>query len=288
MPQESAQELKVTAEEVGDWYDQFGDIYHQTLGESVHCGLWFPPDEPHPTSMDLVDLSSRAQDRYTDYLIRTLDPRPGDHILDIGCGTGRSALKLVQQRDARVTGVAISKEQIARANRLATEHALADRLTFEYADAMALPYEDGTFDRAWAIESICHMDRAKALQEAWRVLRPGGDLMVLESVVTGTLTEEDVAVFQGMLASNLPPTLPEFFTLTGDAGFETLEMKDLSANLAMTMNVMALVCHDRKEEFTERFGAEFMEGVIQGLPRAREVVARKTRFFLVLLRKPLA
>ncbi|ARZ69198.1 type 11 methyltransferase [Streptomyces albireticuli] len=288
MPQESAQELKVTADEVGDWYDRFGDIYHETLGESVHCGLWFPPDEPHPTSMDLVDLSSRAQDRYTDYLIETLDPRPGDHVLDIGCGTGRSALRLVQQRDARVTGVAISKEQIARADRLANEHGLTDRLTFAYADAQALPYEDGTFDRAWAVESICHMDRAKALQEAWRVLRPGGDLMVLESVLTGELTAEDTAVFQVMLASNLPPTLPEFFGLVGDAGFETLELKDLSANLAMTMNVMALVCHDRKEEFTERFGAEFMEGVVQGLPKAREVVARKTRFFLVMLRKPLA
>ncbi|MCD9143900.1 SAM-dependent methyltransferase [Streptomyces albireticuli] len=287
MPQEPAQELKVTAEEVGDWYDRFGDIYHRTLGESVHCGLWFPPDAPHPSSMDLVDLSSQAQDRYTDYLIGKLDPRPGDHVLDIGCGTGRSALKLVRQRDVRVTGVAISKEQIARANRLATEHGLTDRLTFEHADAMALPYEDGTFDRAWAVESLCHMDRAKALQEAWRVLRPGGDLLVLESVVTGELTEEDVAVFQVMLAANLPPTLPEFFGLVGDAGFETLETKDLSANLAMTMNVMALVCYDLQEEFTERFGAEFTEGFIRRLPRAREVVARKTRFFLAMLRKPL-
>ncbi|MBT2384062.1 methyltransferase domain-containing protein [Streptomyces sp. ISL-11] len=280
-------ELKVTAGEVGDWYDEFGDIYHETLGESVHCGLWFPPDEPHPTSMDLVDLSSRAQDRYTDYLIETLDPEPGRHVLDIGCGTGRSALRLAQQRDVAVTGISISKEQIARANQLATDHGLAGRLTFEHADAMRMPYGDASFDCAWAVESICHMDRAKALQEAWRVLRPGGDLMVLESVLTAELTEEDTAVFQGMLASNLPPRVPEFFQLVSDSGFEVLEMKDLSANLAMTMNVMALVFHDRREEFAERFGTEFTDTFFAGLPAAREITARKTRFFMIMLRKPL-
>jgi ubiquinone/menaquinone biosynthesis C-methylase UbiE len=288
MTREAAADIQVTADEVGDWYDRFGEIYHLTLGESVHCGLWFPPDAPHPASMDLVDLSSQAQDRYTDYLIQTLNPQADQHVLDIGCGTGRSALRLTEQRGSKVTGVSVSKEQIARANQLARTHGLADRLTFEHADAMRLPYEDASFDAAWAVESLCHMDRAKALSEAWRVLRPGGDLLVLESVLTDELTEDEAAVFEGMLASNLPPRLPEFFQLVGQAGFQTLELKDLSANLAMTMNVMALVCHDRREEFTERFGAEFTETVITSLPRARDVVSRKTRFFLLLLRKPLA
>ncbi|UGQ12343.1 methyltransferase domain-containing protein [Yinghuangia sp. ASG 101] len=281
-------ETTVSPQEVGDWYDEFGDIYHQTLGESVHCGLWFPPDRPQPANLDLVDLSSLAQDRYTDYLIETLDPRPGDHVLDIGCGTGRSALRLTQQRGARVTGVAISRQQIERANKLARDHKLLDKLVFEHADAAQLPYADATFDSAWAVESICHMDRAKALGEAWRVLRPGGVLMVLESVLTDALTEAERAVFDGMLASNLPLRMPEFFGLVDQAGFQTLELKDLSANLAMTMNVMALACHDQREAFTQRFGAEFTDLMIAGLPAARNIVARKTRFFMVLLRKPVA
>ncbi|MFE2044206.1 SAM-dependent methyltransferase [Streptomyces sp. NPDC059477] len=288
MPQGPTSELKVTADQVGDWYDKFGDVYHQTLGESVHCGLWFPPDEPHPGSMDLVALSSQAQDRYTDYLIKTLNPQAHHQVLDIGCGTGRSALRLTEQRGSKVTGVAISKAQIERAGQLARSHGLSDRLVFEHADAMRLPYEDESFDCAWAVESLCHMDREKALNEAYRVLRPGGDLLVLESVLTDELTEAEAAVFDGMLAANLPPRLPEFFELVTRAGFQTLELKDLSANLAMTMNVMELVCHDRREEFTQRFGAEFTELVISSLPRARNVVARKTRFFLLLLRKPLA
>ncbi|EFG04368.1 methyltransferase domain-containing protein [Streptomyces clavuligerus] len=286
MPQELAGELRVTAAQVGAWYDQFGDIYHQTLGESIHCGLWFPPDEPHPARVDLVSLSSEAQDRFTDYLIKTLDPHADQHVLDIGCGTGRSALRLSQQRGAKVTGVAISKVQIEHANRLAETHDLSDRLVFEHADAMHLPYEDESFDSAWAIESLCHMDRAKALREAYRVLRPGGDFLLLESVLTNPLTEAEATSLDTMLAANTPLWLPEFFELITRAGFETLELKDLSANLAMTMNVLELVCHDRREEFTRRFGAEFTELLMAGLPEARNITARKTRFFMLLLRKP--
>ncbi|MGW1072260.1 methyltransferase domain-containing protein [Streptomyces sp. NPDC002537] len=280
--------LQVSADEVGDWYDKFGEVYHLTLGESVHCGLWFPPDAPVPQSMELAAMSSQAQDRYTDYLIESLDPKEGQRLLDIGCGTGRTALKAARQRGVEVTGVSVSKEQIAAANRLAGEHGLTDRLTFEVADAMRLPYEDESFDCAWAVESLCHMDRAKALGEAWRVLKPGGDLMVLESVVTEELTEAETALFETVYAANVPPRLGEFFDLVGGTGFHTLSLKDLSANLAMTMNVFALGVHSRREEFTERFGAEFVDGVIAGLGSAQEVLVRKTRFFMAILRKPLA
>ncbi|MEV4442052.1 methyltransferase domain-containing protein [Streptomyces sp. NPDC049577] len=279
-------QLQVTAGEVGDWYDKFGEIYRLTLGESVHCGLWFPPDAPVPQSMDVAAMSSEAQDRYTDYLIRTLDPEPGQRVLDIGCGTGRTALRLVQQRDVEVTGVSVSKEQIAVARRLADEHGPAGRLTFEVADAMRLPYEDESFDCAWFVESLCHMDRAKALAEAWRVLKPGAGLMVLESVVTDRLTPSERVVFETVFAANVPPTLPDFFDLVARTGFHTLELKDLSANLAMTMNVLALGCYDRRAEFAERFGSDFVEGMIAGLPRIREVLVRKTRFFMAMLRKP--
>ncbi|MCC3767960.1 methyltransferase domain-containing protein [Streptomyces sp. UNOC14_S4] len=280
--------LQVTSDDVGNWFDKFGEIYHLTLGESMHCGLWFPPDAPVPQGLDMAAMSSEAQDRYTDYLVSTLDPKPGQRVLDIGCGTGRPALRLAQQRDVRVTGISVSKEQIAAASRLADEHGLTDRLTFEFADATRLPYEDESFDCAWFVESLCHMDRAKGLAEAWRVLKPGASLLVLESVVTGELTPSDIAVFETVFAANTPPTLPDFFDLVGKTGFHTLEFKDLSANLAMTMNVLALGCYDRRAEFAERFGADFIEGMIAGLPGMREVLVRKTRFFLAMLRKPAA
>jgi hypothetical protein len=52
------------------------------------------------------------------------------------------------------------------------------------------------------------------------------------------------------------------------------------------MNIMALGFHERRAEFAERFGAEFVDGVIAGLPGIQDVLVRKTRFFMVMLRKP--
>ncbi|MEV0116631.1 class I SAM-dependent methyltransferase [Streptomyces sp. NPDC050844] len=272
----------IAPEQVGTWYDQFGDVYHQTIGDSLHCGLWVPPDAPHPAGLDLVTLSSEAQDRYTDYLISVLHLRPGRRFLDIGCGPGRPAARLAEQTGAHVTGISVSKEQIDRANRLA---AGSERLTFEVADATRLPYDDESFDAAWAVESIGHMDRAKALNEAWRVLRPGGELLVLEAVLTADPTEADAALYDQILASNLPLRMSEFFGLVEDTGFHTLELKDLTANLALSMDVMELVFRDRSEAMDARFGPEFAGQMGAALPRIRAFIREKIRFFLLLLRK---
>ncbi|MFF1379494.1 methyltransferase domain-containing protein [Streptomyces sp. NPDC058308] len=278
----------IDPKQVGAWYDQFGDVYHQTIGDSLHCGLWVPPDAPPPAGLDLVTLSSEAQDRYTDYLISVLHLRPGQRFLDIGCGPGRPAGRLAELTGAHVTGISVSKEQIDRAVRLAAETAGAagsGRLTFEVADATCLPYDDESFDGAWAVESIGHMDRAKALKEAWRVLRPGGELLVLEAVLTAEPTEADTALYDQVLASNLPLRMPEFFALVEEAGFHTLELKDLTANLALSMDVMELVFRDRSQEMSERFGPEFAGLMAAALPGVRALVREKIRFFLLLLRK---
>ncbi|MGH4035290.1 methyltransferase domain-containing protein [Actinomycetota bacterium Odt1-20B] len=272
----------IAPEEVGAWYDEFGDVWHQTLGESLHCGLWVPPDAPHPAGLDLVTLSSEAQDRYTDYLIGLLHLRPGQRFLDIGCGPGRPAAQLAERTGAHVTGISVSKEQIDRANRLAAGR---EGLTFELADATQLPYDDASFDGAWAVESIGHMDRAKALKEAWRVLQPGGEFLVLEAVLVADPTEADAALYDQVLASNLPLRMPEFFALVEDAGFHTLELKDLTANLALSMDMVELGFHDRREEMDSRFGPEYAAQMGAALPPVRAFIREKIRFFLLLLRK---
>lgn len=290
MPQQEApqgpQDL-IKAETVGAWYDKFGDLYHMTLGDSVHCGLWVSPDEPHPASMDLVALSSQAQDRYTDYLIRLMNARPGGHHLDIGCGPGRPAARLAEQSGTHVTGISVSREQITRAQEMARATGLADRLTFEVVDAMNLPYEDESFDTAWAVESLCHMDRTKALGEAWRVLRPGGQLMILESSLIAELTPVELGLYETVLASNPPLPMPELFALLERTGFRTLEFKDLSANLAISADVIALLLRDRREELTAALGAEFVEQTDAAYTGVRTIIREKTRFFMMLLSKPL-
>lgn len=102
-----------------------------------------------------------------------------DNILDVGCGIGGSSLYLAQKYDAQVTGITLSPVQAARAGVRAATANLSDRVQFQVADALQLPFADQSFDFVWSMESGEHMpDKTRFLQEMCRVLKPGGQLLM--------------------------------------------------------------------------------------------------------------
>jgi arsenite methyltransferase len=109
-----------------------------------------------------------------------LDDLPWDEIelaVDVGCGTGPVARRMAARSpEMRVLGVEPSPELLAHARRLAEG---IGNLTFETADGAALPLDDATVDAVVYHTVLCHVtDPAKLLNEAMRVLRPGGTLVV--------------------------------------------------------------------------------------------------------------
>jgi SAM-dependent methyltransferase len=113
--------------------------------------------------------------------------RPGERVLDAGCGVGGSSLWLTQQRAAEVVGISPVASQVARARHFAAQRGLLasqpGRVRFEQADYTAAPFPDASFDVVWSLESLCHAPRKDAFyREAARLLRPGGRLVVAEYV----------------------------------------------------------------------------------------------------------
>jgi len=109
--------------------------------------------------------------------------QPGQRVLDAGCGVGGSSLWLAEQRGAEVVGITPVRSQVVRARRFAEARRLAERVRFEQADYTRTPFPDGSFDVAWALESICHAtDKAAFYNEAARLLRPGGRLVAAEYI----------------------------------------------------------------------------------------------------------
>jgi len=98
----------------------------------------------------------------------------GRRVLDAGCGTGRRAVQLARRHSAHVTGVDTSAAMLARAR----ERAIPGVEVVE-ARAEALPFDDASFERVLFETSLHLMDRPAALQEAARVLEPGGRVAVL-------------------------------------------------------------------------------------------------------------
>jgi ubiquinone/menaquinone biosynthesis C-methylase UbiE len=101
-------------------------------------------------------------------------------ILDLGTGTGAAALWLAERYPAAsVIGVDVAERMVAGA-REKLSPTLADRVRFEVADASALPFSDGEF------ELVVQVSTPAFFAETTRVLAPGGHLIVVSSLGTGT------------------------------------------------------------------------------------------------------
>ena len=119
---------------------------------------------------------------WKDAMLDWLAPRPGMRLVDVAGGTGDIAFRYL----SRVKGdghavLDMTEDMLAEGRRRAEATAFADRLDWVVGDAMALPFADASFDAYTIAFGIRNVTRPEdALAEAFRVLRPGGRLMVLE------------------------------------------------------------------------------------------------------------
>jgi SAM-dependent methyltransferase len=134
------------------------------------------------TSFTLKHLRDRWWDAaFTAFLRDALLPQAGERILDIGCGAGTAELILamLQPGGAHFVGIDLVRARIADAQRAAREHGLT--ATLATADAADLPFADGSFDAAFAVSVLQHVERPNAaIAGLARVIRPGGRLVIVE------------------------------------------------------------------------------------------------------------
>lgn len=159
-----------------------------------------------------------------------LQPKPGEHILDIGCGNGVLVGKIADQVGS--TGQACGVDGSSAMVEMASD--LVPNASFQHTDATRLPFKDGALDAVICSQLLCFIANLdEALAEAFRVLKPRGRFVILdtdwESLVWNTkdqslLSEIMVLLKQGYHSDCVPRTLKRELRKVG------FEVKDFFAH----------------------------------------------------------
>ncbi|SEO00858.1 bifunctional demethylmenaquinone methyltransferase/2-methoxy-6-polyprenyl-1,4-benzoquinol methylase UbiE [Palleronia pelagia] len=230
---------------------------YQTVPESEKAGRVHGVFSSVASKYDVMNdvMSVGIHRLWKDAMMDWLAPRPGQRLLDVAGGTGDIAFRFLGRAPgASAVVLDLTEPMLVEGRKRAEAEALGDKLDWVVGDAMALPFDDNSFDTYTISFGIRNVTRIPdALSEAFRVLKPGGRLMVLEfsqipndmmqriydlysfNIIPrmGQVIAGDRDSYQYLVESiRRFPDQETFANMIGDAGFEQVRYRNLSMGIA--------------------------------------------------------
>ncbi len=257
---------------IQQFYDTSSGLWEQIWGEHMHHGFYGvdgkEKKERRQAQIDLIEA-----------LLDWANVQQPQQILDVGCGIGGSTLYLANKYQAHATGITLSPVQAERAKERAREFGMdgvsgvgcqvsGDRgdggvifsspslfspsaaafpsVQFQVADALNMPFPDQSFDLVWSLESGEHMpDKLKFLQECYRVLQPGGMLLLVTWCHRPTdeqpLSADERKHLEDIYRVYCLPhvvSLPQYEAIAQSCGFQNIRTADWSTAVAPFWDVV--------------------------------------------------
>lgn len=230
-------------------------------GGHWHLGVFEEPDEP------LLDAQMRANR----IMAEAADLQPGQEVLEVACGVGGTARFLARDYGVRVVATNIAQAQLDEAAEITAAEGLSGSVTFRIADFHNLPFGAGEFDCWWCQEAFLYAtDKRHVLEQALRVVRPGGSVILSDLTLSPTLPRHERDEFQTAMKTNLW-SIAELDALIEAMGLRLIDRRDWSKHAAPTYERLLASLNRIAEEGRAMIGAEAVDNTLFRVRRQYEL-----------------
>jgi len=147
-----------------NFYTLITKFYEKGWGQSFHFAPRYEGENFHDSIK-----------RHEAYLAVKLGIQDSDQVLDVGCGIMGPARNIARMAGSKITGLTINQHQVDRCSELNNASTVSHLLDIQQGDYMKMPFPESSFDKMYAIESLCHApDLNGVYEQMYSRLKPGG------------------------------------------------------------------------------------------------------------------
>ncbi len=208
-----------------DTENAYKDSWDLNNSLAIHYGYWDAKVKSFPQSLL----------RMNEVMMEAAAIKSTDKVLDAGCGVGGSSIFMASVLGCKVTGITLSERQVQLAATNARQKGVEQLVDFKVMNYCATDFTDASFDVVWGCESICYADtKEQFIKEAYRLLKPGGRLVVADGFVTNFANNDNAIIRQWLdgWQVNYLESPERFKKFMEQAGFDKIIYRNISKEAA--------------------------------------------------------
>ncbi|MBI5977990.1 class I SAM-dependent methyltransferase [Clostridium perfringens] len=247
-----APSLMKSKKDIAHHYDIGNDFYSLWLDKtmSYSCGYFKNP----------TDTLYDAQMNKIHHILKKLNLKEGQHLLDIGCGWGYLIIEAAKLYKVKALGITLSEEQFKKAKERIKQEGLEDLVDVQLMDYRNLEKSNLEFDRIVSVgmaEHVGHANLPLFFKNVDSVLKESG-LFLLHNITNLVETEGNKWITTYIFPGGYLPTLREEINIAADINFRTLDVESLRLHYMKTLEEWCKNFMNHLDEERHMFDDEFL------------------------------
>ena len=233
----------------GEKGEKLYDIFLDTKHRLYSCAYW----------KDDTKTLEEAQQNKIDHIIKKLDIKSGQKLLDVGCGWGGMAFEIAKQKNCEVKGISLSKNQINYCKEKAKELNLDNQVSFELADYREIK---GTFDKIYSVGMFEHVGKKfyKVFFESMNKLLKENGIFLLHTIgVVDKPTPPNKFINKHIFPGGVCPSFSQIIQPLEKTGLIVADTETLIRHYDKTLESWLERFLARKKEVKDLFDEKFVK-----------------------------